>query len=250
MTRTEIELERRVHRHRTQRLDLRFHRQQHALHIRVINDRCGRVDARHRRLALHAGARPFRCLLIGSISHSIAFETHRQTRRIHHHEHVFETTIGLTDEITDRALLLAIGHHTSWARMDTELVFDRNTLHIVALADRPVGVHQKLRHDEHRNALDACRCSVDTGQHEMDRVGREIVITVSDEDLLAEETVMISIGLRTSPNRSEVRTCLRLGEVHRAGPLAAHHLGEIKVLLFFRAVLFDRFDGTLGQHRA
>ena len=49
--------------------------------------------------------------------------------------------------------------------------------------------------------------------------------------------------------RSEVAARLRLGEIHGAGPFTAHHLRQEFFLLGAAAVVFERFDRALRQHR-
>ena len=47
----------------------------------------------------------------------------------------------------------------------------------------------------------------------------------------------------------EIRTGLRLGEAHRAGPLARDEIGNVRLLLFVRADELDRFDRALIEQR-
>ena len=79
----------------------------------------------------------------------------------------------------------------------------------------------------------------------------EIVIAVSDENLLPEQLVS-SITLRHSarPNGRQIRAGLRLGEIHRSRPFAGNHLGQIAFLLVSRAGQFECFNRAVGQHRA
>ena len=90
----------------------------------------------------------------------------------------------------------------------------------------------------------------DAGEHEMDDVGRQIMLAPGDEYLLAADRVG-AIGLRNGPGgeRAEIRASLRLGKVHRAGPFAGDQLAEIKRLLIWRAVLLQRLDGAERKHR-
>ncbi len=83
-------------------------------------------------------------------------------------------------------------------------------LQVIALADAAVRVHQELRHDEQRDALDAGRRAVDARQHQMDDVLGQVVLAVGDEDLLAVNPVMIALRLGAAcapapgPNRPAV----------------------------------------------
>ena len=65
-------------------------------------------------------------------------------------------------------------------------------------------------------------------EHEVDDVLGEVVLAVGDEDLLPEEAVA-AVGLRhgAGAHRRQVGPGLRLGQVHGAGPFAAHHLRQV-----------------------
>src|SRR6185437_14132581 len=97
--------------------------------------RSTRHARRARRAPLDAIARPLRCLLIGALRNRVALETHGETRRVHHDEHVLEPAIRLADQIADRPLLLAECHDTRRARMNAELVLDRDAADIVAFPE-------------------------------------------------------------------------------------------------------------------
>ena len=59
-------------------------------------------------------------------------------------------------------------------------------------------------------------------EHEMDDVVGQVVLAIGDEDLLAEDAVgAVARPLGAGAQRAEVGARLRLGEVHRARPLAA-----------------------------
>ncbi len=65
-----------------------------------------------------------------------------------------QTAILLTDEIADGPLCIPISHHARRAAVNTQLVFDRNTLHIVTLAKTAVAINEKLGNDKQRDAFD------------------------------------------------------------------------------------------------
>ena len=210
---------------RAHRLGLRFHEHQHAPHVRVPHDRDAALLARLRSLnaLIGEGERTLK----GAFRQADALEPHRKSRRIHHDEHVFEPAILLADQLADGAAFLAVRQNAGGARMNAELVLDRQASDIVALAERAVRIHQKLRHQEQRNALDAFRRSGRAGQHHMDDVVREIVFAVGDEDLLARNLVAaVAHRLGARADRREIRSRLRLGEVHGAGPNACTIFGR------------------------
>src|SRR5439155_25224238 len=134
------------------------------------------------------------------------------------------------------------------AAVDAQLVLDGDATHVVARAWAAVVVDQDLGHDEQRDALDTLRRARRAGQHEVHDVVREVVLAVSDEDLLAVQP-KAPIGLRHGPRpyRRKVRAGLRLREVHRAGPFAAHELGQVAALLRLGAAQLQRLDGAVRE---
>ena len=135
--------------------------------------------------------------------------------------------------------------------MDAELVFDRMGAHVVARAERAVGVEQKLGHQEQRNAARAGRRVGQAREHEVDDVIGQVVLAVGDEDFLTLDAIAAIAGaLGAGAQRADVGACLRLGELHRAGPFAGDEFFEIGALELFAAVGVERVDRAHGQQRA
>ena len=108
---------------------------------------------------------------------------------------------------------------------------------VVARAERAVGVDEEFRREKQREAARAGRRVGQAREHEMDDVLGHVVLAVGDEDLLAEQAIGSVLGaLGPGPDRVEVGAGLRLGQVHRPGPPAADHRGEIGVEQLARAV--------------
>ena len=85
----------------------------------------------------------------------------------------------------------------------------------------------------------------------MDDVLGHVVLSIGDEDLLAEQAVGPVVGpLRARPHRIEVGAGLGLGQVHRAGPAAGDHRLEIDVEQVLRAIGLERADRAFGEERA
>ena len=61
---------------------------------------------------------------------------------------------------------------------------------------------------------------------------------------------MLAVAHRAGPERADIGSRVRLGEVHRPRPFAAHQPGQPGLLLLGRAVDRERPDRALGQHRA
>ena len=140
--------------------------------------------------------------------------------------------------------------HASRARLDAELVLDRGAVNVVALAERAVRIEHDLRHDEQRNPLDAFWRFRRARQDQVHDVLGQVVIAVGDEDLLSEEAIG-AVRLRHSARAHlrEIRTGLRLGQVHRAGPGALDQPRQIRLLLLIAAGDQQRLDRTIGQQR-
>src|SRR2546426_6492533 len=72
-------------------------------------------------------------------------------------------------------------------------------------------------------------------EDEMDDVVRQIVLAVGDEDLLAEDPVAaISLRHGARAHGGKVRTGLRLGQVHGAGPFTTNEPRQVGVLQLMR----------------
>ena len=90
----------------------------------------------------------------------------------------------------------------------------------------------------------------DPRQHEMDDVLGHVVLAVGDEDLGAEQLVAaVADRLGARADECEIGAGLRLGQVHRSGPLAGDHLRDEALLLLARARRQQRLDGAVGQQR-
>ena len=111
----------------------------------------------------------------------------------------------------------------------------------------PSRVGQEFRHQEQRDAAAARRRVRGARQHHVDDVVGQVVVAIGDEDLLAADPVMLAPALvarrhGAGAQGAEIRAGLRLGQVHRAGPLAGDQLPQIELLLFRRAVRLQQLD--------
>src|SRR5262249_40325994 len=146
----------------------------------------------------------------------------------------------LADQVAYRTAVIAVREHRGGARVDAELVLDRDATDVVARAQSAVLVDEELRHNEEGYTLDPRKRIRRAREHEMDDVVGVVVLAVRDEDLLAEELVR-AVALRHGAGayRGQIRPGLRLGQVHRAGPRARDHLLEIALLQHRRATEVD-----------
>ncbi len=135
--------------------------------------------------------------------------------------------------------------------MDAHLVFERVDEDIVAGAERTIGVHQEFRDEEERDAARSGRCIRQAGEDEVDDVVGGVVFAPGDEDLLAEDAVgAVIAAFGAALQRPDVRTGMRLGQIHRAGPFAGDQLRQVGLLQFRRAMGAERLDCTHRQRRA
>ena len=175
-------------------------------------------------------------------------------RRIHHREHRREAAMLLAHELADTFTIVAVAHHAGGRGVDAELVLEADGAKVVFRAERAVRLHMVFGHEEQRDAPAARRRAGQAGQHQVDNVFRQLVFAEGDEDLLPGNAVfpgMFSLGdrHRGGAQRADIAARLRLGQVHRARPFAAHQLCEVGALLLFAAVLLERLDRADGQHR-
>ena len=234
---------------RAHRLDARLHAHQHAPHVGVSDDRHARALGRRGVLALDAILGIGQGLLVGALGHAQPLHADAEARLVHHDEHIFETAVLLADQVADRARAVAEGEHRGRAGVDAHLVFDRDAAHVVARTERAIVVNEKLRHHEQRDALHALGRGGGAREHQVDDVVGEVMLAEADEDLLALDQVVVTIGRGLAADQAEVRAGLGLGQVHRAGPLARDHLVQEALLLLVAAAQEHRFDRPLGQQR-
>src|SRR3974377_1154072 len=112
----------------------------------------------------------------------------------------------LPHQIADGTAPVTIRHHASGTSVNTQLVLDGYTAHIVALTQAAVGLDQELRYCKQRNALHTRWSAVDAGKYQMHDVGREIVLTIGDEDLLPADAIVPALGRSACTDCTQVRT--------------------------------------------
>ena len=199
------------------------HRQQHAADIGMMDDRrIGRCAARR--------PCPARSSRIGERLLSRRVRRSRRPARRPAAASLFiivnmqsRPLLLLADETADRAVAC---RHRSWCRSATHecRAFARPKARRSLRS--PSEPSPSSRNFGTRNSEMPRRTGRRIGQprqHQVDDVVGEIVVAVGDEDLLAGDAVVPSraraLGARAQ--RAEVGAGLRLGQVHRAGPLAA-----------------------------
>ena len=248
-------------RHRAAAFGQGSHRHQHALDVRVLNDGHAGVYRAVDRPGLHAVLGVGDSLLVGPVGDRDALHANREPGGIHHDEHVFQAPVLLADQETHSARSTAHDvlcrrtvtelQHRRRRRLDPQLVLDADAVHVVALADGAVLADHELGHHEQADALDSFGGAGHPGQRQVHDVLRHVVLTVRDVDLGAEDAVAC-VRLRLGPraHQRQIRTGLRLGEVHGAGPLAADQLFKERGVEFVRPRRQQCFDRAVGQQGA
>ena len=143
----------------------------------------------------------------------------------------------LADEVAHCAVPgVAVGQHTGRAGVEAQLVLDRKTGEVVAIAEAPVVVHEVLGDDKARDPPGAGRAVGGAGEHQVDDVVGQFVLAVGDEDLGPEDPMgAVTLGFGPRGERAHVGARLGFGQVHGAGPLGGNHAGQEGLLQAFVA---------------
>ena len=193
---------------------------------------------------LGPGARVVECVQVAGVTQHRGAHPDTDPRLVHHVEHVGQAAVLLADQVADGAGTPAGGVH-ALAEVEqrvrrppvAHLVVQPGQDDVVALAERPVGVHQELRDDEQRDALHAGRSAGNLGQHQVDDVLGQLVVAGGDPHLVAGQPVgAVVLGLGTRGDVGERRARLRLGQRHRAEPAALELRPHVGVDLLLAAV--------------
>ena len=141
----------------TRGLGERAHGQQHAPHVGMRDDGRGLGRLHAGAAALLAVARISERLLRCALGNADALQPDGKPGAVHHGEHARHAGIFLADQIAGGAAGIAENHGAGRRAVNAELVLDRMRAHVVTLAERSVGLEQKFRHQEQRNAAGAGR---------------------------------------------------------------------------------------------
>ncbi len=135
--------------------------------------------------------------------------------------------------------------------MDAHLLFKTDTFDGIACAKATIRFNHKLRHDEKRDAARTCGRIRQARQDQVYDVLGDIMIAPCDEYLLPTDGVA-AIFLRHGSclERANIRTGLRLRQIHGAGPIAGHEVGKICLLLVICAVRQQGLNCAEAEHRA
>ncbi|MNH28700.1 hypothetical protein D3C79_888870 [compost metagenome] len=149
---------------------------------------CHRAGQAARLQALAGISQP---TLEGRLGDAQPLQANLKPRIVHHGEHAGQALVGLPHQPAGGAVEI---HHTGGRALDAHLVFQRTAAQGIALAQRAVGIHQHLGHQEQADALDPGRCLGQARQHQVDNVGAQVLLAAADENLAAAELVA-AVGL-------------------------------------------------------
>ena len=121
-------------------------------------------------------------------------------------------------------------------------------IHAIALARRTILIGDELRHEKKADPLGPRRCPRQARKNQMADIACEIIVTPRDVDLLTRDGIgPVAIVFGPAAQRAHVRPCLRLGQVHRAGPFARDQLGQVQFLDRVARVVLQCFDLPLAH---
>ena len=169
----------------------RLHGQKRALHIGMLNDRGHAVALVVRGFALPPFVGVGERLLECGFRDAHALHADGKAGIVHHGEHAGEAAVFLANEPADSAFrqvfreAVAVDHGAGRRGMDAELVLQPRTEDIVALAKAAVVPDQEFRHEKQRNAAGSRRRIGEARQHQMHDVFGQVMLAISDENLLA-----------------------------------------------------------------
>ena len=163
-----------------------------------------------------------------------------QPRRVHHHEHRRQASVGLTNQ---PALCLLEHQRTGRAALDPHLVFDTVATHAVDLM-----VIQQLGHQKQRNAPAASGRTGQSCQHQMQDICAQVVIATGDKQLAAAHTITaVVLRFGTTAQQADVAACLRFGQAHGGQDFTADNLRQITRLDPLRGMGLEAQIGTVGD---
>ena len=170
--------------------------------------------------ALHTVFSVLHCFLIGTLCNGNALNANGITRSVHHDEHVFKTPVFLADQIADGAAVITILKHSGRAGLDAHLVFNADTVNIVASAEATIRIDHELGHNKQADTLHAFRRALHTSQHQVHDVVSHVVLTIGDVNFCAKNFEgAIRQRLGACAHQCQIGAGLGLRQIHGARPL-------------------------------
>ena len=233
------------------------HLKRHAAHVRMHQNRVGRLVGRLgacRCPALQTLGGEIHRALIGHLAQPQPLQTDGKTLVVHHGEHRRQPLMRLADQ---HAFGTVEVHHAGRAALDAHLVLDGATADRIRCRRLAIGIKQVLGDQKQRDAARARRRIRQLGEHQMHDVVDHVVLAAGDPDLGAGETIarqpqqrVIALeGVGTGADQAEIRAAMRLGQTHGAQPVAGIHARQKHLLDGLRRMAIHRQTGAGIQCR-
>ena len=134
--------------------------------------------------------------------------------------------------------------------MDAQLVLQTDHPQVVPVAQPAIRIWNELRHHEKADPLRPLGRVWQPGEDQMADIRGQVAVAPGDEDLLPGHRIgPVAVRHRLRPQRAHVGPGLRLGQVHRARPLARGQPGQIERLQLVRSMMLKSLDLALRQQR-
>ena len=101
------------------------------------------------RHTLYAVACVGACQLISPLAERDTLHTNFKPGLVHHRKHVGHATVFFADEVANGSCRFTEVHDTGRTGVNTQFVFDRGRIHVVAITERTVVIYEVLGHEEH-----------------------------------------------------------------------------------------------------
>ena len=177
-----------------------------------------------------------------------ALHPHFHAGLVHHLEHDPHAFALLAQKFADAVSVLAEVQGAGRRSLDAHLVLDVPRLDVVELAQRAVILEAVLGNDEDGDAGGAGRIAFNPGQDRVNDVRGQVVVSAGDEAFgPGDQEFAVGKPLRRCPKGADVAARARLGEAHRAAPLAGEHFVHVFVLQLLRPVMQDQSRRAVGQ---
>ena len=206
-----------------------------------------------RRATLAAVTGVFQARQVARVAAHDRAHAHADAGLVHHVEHLRQAPARFAHEFTDGFAAFAEVEQRVGGAPVPEFVVqacqdDVVALFFLALAHAAVGIDAVARHQKQRDALDARRSTLDTGEDEVDDIFREFVLAARNPHLGAGDGVRAVVAQRgRGRDVGQPRPRLRLGKRHRAEPAAFEQRQQIFFLLLGAAELALQVGVADGQ---
>ena len=130
-------------------------------------------------------------------------------------------------------------------------MFEGDRLDVVHRAGLAMLVEQEFGYEKHRDASGASGRIRSPREHRVNYVLCQVLVAPGNEDLGAEKPVCpVTLLDRLGSEGADIRTCLRLGQVHCPAPLATDQLLHVELFEVGARVSLERLHQPVGEHRA